>query len=196
MIIGLCGMKGSGKDTVAAYLVKEHGFERRAFADSLKKSVAALFNIPYHEIDKYKNDPYLCVKIVHRDVTFGGEVSMSFRNFLQRYGTESHRHVFGENFWVDYCLPLDGFYTGRKIVITDVRFINEARRVRMFNGAIAEISNPRVPLDKDHHSSEVIDFQTDYVLFNDSTIEDLNVRIETMLENLASPDQRVRRVLG
>ena len=56
MILGLNGLKGSGKDTVGAHLIKEHGFERRSFADPLKKSVAALLDIPYHEIDKWKNE--------------------------------------------------------------------------------------------------------------------------------------------
>ena len=36
MIIGLCGVMGSGKDTVADYLVNFHGWRRESFANSLK----------------------------------------------------------------------------------------------------------------------------------------------------------------
>ena len=43
MIIGICGFIGSGKDTVADYLVNFHGFRRESFANSLKDAVAVVF---------------------------------------------------------------------------------------------------------------------------------------------------------
>jgi len=43
MIIGICGLIGSGKDTVADYLVNEHGYRRESFANPLKDAVAAVF---------------------------------------------------------------------------------------------------------------------------------------------------------
>jgi len=36
MLIGLVGLIGSGKDTVAERLATQHGFERDSFAKSLK----------------------------------------------------------------------------------------------------------------------------------------------------------------
>ena len=33
---------------------------------------------------------------------------MTFREFLQRYGTEAHRDVFGKDFWLEYTLPANG----------------------------------------------------------------------------------------
>jgi cytidylate kinase len=43
MIIGVCGLIGAGKDTIADYLVNVHGFRRDSFAASLKDAVAAIF---------------------------------------------------------------------------------------------------------------------------------------------------------
>ena len=43
MLIGLVGLIGSGKDTVAEFLVKEHKFQRDSFAKSLKDAVSAIF---------------------------------------------------------------------------------------------------------------------------------------------------------
>ena len=43
MILGVTGLIGSGKDTIADYLVTEHGFKRVSFAASLKDAVAAVF---------------------------------------------------------------------------------------------------------------------------------------------------------
>ena len=42
MIIGICGLIGSGKGTVADMLEQEHSFVKVSFADSLKDVVAAV----------------------------------------------------------------------------------------------------------------------------------------------------------
>ena len=44
MLIGICGLIGSGKDPVAERLVNEHGYKRDSFAKSLKDAVASMFN--------------------------------------------------------------------------------------------------------------------------------------------------------
>ena len=43
MLIGLVGLIGSGKDTVANRLVTNHGFIRDSFAKSLKDAVHNIF---------------------------------------------------------------------------------------------------------------------------------------------------------
>ena len=43
MIIGICGFIGSGKDTIADYLVNLHRYRRESFANSLKDAVAHVF---------------------------------------------------------------------------------------------------------------------------------------------------------
>jgi hypothetical protein len=43
MIIGLCGVAGSGKDTVADFLVKNHAFVKVALADPLKRICKDVF---------------------------------------------------------------------------------------------------------------------------------------------------------
>jgi hypothetical protein len=183
MIVGLAGFKGSGKDTVAAYLVKQHGFERKAFADPMKQSIAAMFNIPFTDIDKYKNDSEIMVSI--EACTNDGDTwrysSQTFRELLQRYGTEAHRDVFGKDFWLEYTLPSNGYYAGRNIVVTDVRFSNEAKRVKDFGGSIWFINRITNRSSFDPHSSETLDFGTDVTVPNSSTIEDLYARIEEAL---------------
>lgn len=189
MIIGLAGKKNSGKDTVAGYLMKRYNFERRAFADPLKKSVAALFDMPFSDVDRLKNDPEAFVGIVvHRGMpTQSSQIKemhdMTFRAFLQRYGTEAHRQVFGDGFWVDETLPVSGFYKGRAIVVTDCRFDNEADRIRELGGTVVLIERPGL-VEQDQHSSELIDFSYNYKLINDSTVEDLYAKVDQLLNEI------------
>lgn len=188
MLIGLCGYKGSGKDTAAAYLVKNHGYERRAFADPLKKHVAALFGINFHEVDKLKNDPNAVVELTIPSGNALAEdrrIRMLFREFLQRDGTEAHRDVpeMGTDFWVDLTLPMQGYYVDRNIVVSDVRFENEARRIRYLRGVVVEVVKSGL-VSKDQHRSEQINFEPDYEIFNNGTIEDLYTGIEALLDRL------------
>ena len=43
MIIGICGLIGSGKGSVADILVQEHNYIKLSFADKLKDGVASVF---------------------------------------------------------------------------------------------------------------------------------------------------------
>ena len=205
MIIGLTGKKNSGKDTAAKYLVENYGYERKAFADSLKKSVAALFEIPFEKVDEYKDDkggtlPRVEVVVDVASPTrdedgnmadFGHgtyQYSMSWREFLQRYGTESHREIFGYDFWVDQVLPYPHRDTEsyslskEKLVISDVRFDNEALRVREYGGWVVEIVRPSLADVIDTHASEQIP-KPDYQIINlDNNMSSLYTGLDEFME--------------
>jgi hypothetical protein len=209
MIIGLTGKKGSGKDTVAAHLIKEYGFERRAFADPLKKSVAALFGIPYHKVDEWKNDPSRMVYLANDFIVtqgvepFADEIAseMPFGEFLQHYGTRSHRDIFGLDFWVDQTLPKDGFYAGRKIVVTDLRFENEAHRIKFLQGFVVEITRPDLEdstaRDSKHESEQPLPRNLiDWFITNDTDIPSLQKQTEVMLTELGTKADFGLRLMG
>jgi len=44
MLVGVVGLIGSGKDTVAERLAQEHNFKKDSFAKSLKDAVSSMFN--------------------------------------------------------------------------------------------------------------------------------------------------------
>jgi len=184
MLIGMSGFKGSGKDTVGAYLVKEHGFERRAFGDKIKQSVAALMDIPYEAIEKWKNEPDVCVTIHDTEVPGSCYAQQTFRSFLQKFGTESHRDVFGDDFWVNALLPVGGFYAGRAIVITDCRFKNEFERIKTLGGFVVRVDRFQNPWEAHRSELEFLDWVPDMILKNNGTTEQLFIAVETMLSEL------------
>lgn len=60
MIIGICGQAGSGKDTAADFLVKDHGFAKVSFADPMKRFCQEIFDFTDEQLwgaSKYRNAP-------------------------------------------------------------------------------------------------------------------------------------------
>jgi len=207
MIIGFTGQKEVGKDTAGAHLIKGYDFERRAFADPLKKAVAAIFDIPFWEVDKHKSDPTVWAAIGYKneptltdkeltppdalpyvpDHIWSPIKEFTFRHLLQRVGTEMGREVFGEDFWIDMALPVGGYYAGRKIVITDVRFQNEVDRIHEIGGLVCRIMRPKDNLGdviENMHVSEESELLrgVDYEIMNDTSIDDFIDEVDKMLD--------------
>ena len=113
VLIGLHGRRGSGKDTAFAHIAEwaeGRGLTcvRRGFADKLKHSafLALGFQIAESDAlvlaDDLKTMGEITTVIPQQSVIY----TISGRKFLQLFGTESHRDLFGDNFWVDALLPL------------------------------------------------------------------------------------------
>ena len=86
MIVGVSGLKRSGKDTVAELLVKEYGFERYSFADPIKEAMSIVFDW---------DDRYLYGELKEIiDPRWG----ISPRQVFQHFGTEYAQHILPEVF--------------------------------------------------------------------------------------------------
>lgn len=70
LIILLYGFSQAGKDTFASCFVRNHGFERFAFADSLKQYVSKKYNVPLEVLHSQEGKKQICqdLKITWRDV--------------------------------------------------------------------------------------------------------------------------------
>jgi hypothetical protein len=180
-LIGLNGKKGSGKDTAGAWLVEEHGFERLSFAAPLKESAAACFDIDPSVWETLKNDPDACVTVATRIHGEPGIVGcVTVREFLQRYGTEAHRDIFGADFWTRQLI--DRLDPDGKYVVTDARFENECQAIQDAGGAIVVIKRPGTDADDAHASeADLPEKLIDTVLYNHGTIEDLHETLDIYL---------------
>lgn len=176
------GLKGAGKDTVGDYLVEEYGYVRAKFAALLYASVAALFDTTVEKLDSWKNDPECKVELIGGD---GVTTSLTLRGFLQRYGTEAHRDIFGTDFWVE-ALTKQLNPTVR-YVITDARFDNELQAVRYQGGRNICVTRPGTDTG-DSHASEAAPNPDliDALLLNNGTIEDLYAQVDSVLKGLSS----------
>lgn len=175
MIIGLNGKKGSGKDTVADFLVKEYGFQKIGFAEAMYEAVCALWGISLEEAHAFKDNRggTLDYVEVHLEIGDTTEYVYSWREHLQRFGTEMGRGVFGKKFWVD---QLEERYLGAPVdyVVRDVRFTNEASLLVDGYGAdVWQIHRPG--FEADGHESEA-GIDESYIkgdISNDGTLDEL-----------------------
>jgi hypothetical protein len=172
-IIGVTGRAGSGKDTVHKILDEQfadYPLNRLAFADLLKDSAMASLGLKYQSANAFKQSGSIRIKI--GDTKF----EMSGREYLQRYGAEAHREIFGKDFWIDAAF--ERLQKGVTIV-TDVRFDNEAAAIHEFGGMVWKIERPGDEITESQHSSEqgVSDALIDQFLVNDGTIDDLRTQV-------------------
>ena len=194
MLIGLVGLIGSGKDTVAERLVSHHGFVRDSFAQSLKDATASIFGWDREMLEgntessrhwREQPDKFWSER-------FGKPVTP--RWVLQYFGTEVCRGNMLDSIWVDSCMAR---YKGTNTVISDTRFLNEIKQIRAKGGKIVlvkrtEIPNKQTMIEKGAHQSEWdwIGTDYDYILENTHTIESLNKQIYDMTTHLL-PDPQV-----
>ena len=194
MILGLNGRAGAGKDLTYKLLVElaerltpigRMSVVRRAFADPLKVSAARALGFQGEAQECIDFCNQLKTDAIIRVNTAAGEhvAYLSGREYLQYYGTEAHREVFADTFWVDATLPLGWNPTQELVVITDVRFPNEAERVIANGGVVWCINRPGEGIAESAHASEN-GLDPKYVhrtIHNDGTIEDLRLRITDAL---------------
>ena len=217
MIIGICGFIGSGKDTVADYLVNFHEFRRESFANTLKDAVAAVFGWDRTLLEgrtkearewREQVDPWWAERLAMPTLTP--------RWVLQYWGTEVCRKAFHDDIWI---ASLENKIRNSKdnVVISDCRFPNEIQSIRDAGGKIIWVQRGELPdwydvavnANQGHnyavqelkmrkiHASETAWVGTDFdvIVDNNSSIDDLYNQAKLIVSNeIALPP--VNSVLG
>lgn len=135
MLIGLCGAAGAGKNTVAEFLTDSDGctFMQIAFADPLYECVSTITGLPV-------------ARLKDRDVKEAviPWLEKSPRQLLQTLGTEWGRGTVHPEIWIRIAMERAGQHltVGRCVVITDVRFDNEAQAIVQAGGEVWRVDRP------------------------------------------------------
>jgi hypothetical protein len=129
-ITGFMGVIGGGKDYNALKL-QNAGWTRYAFAHAMRRVCEILFGWK----NLFDDAEYEKFKKTFLYFTADGE-EINGRIFLQRIGTEVGRKLLGENTWVNALALRVQREEPKKIVIPDVRFMNEAEWILSQGGEI------------------------------------------------------------
>ncbi len=192
MILSISGRIGNGKDTIADIIqtmTPYYRWEVKKFAGKLKDVAEMLSGVPKVRFEDQD--------FKQRDM--GPEWGMTYREFLQKIGTEAMRNGLHENVWVN---ALFSEYQANTIaigtsefditeedqlpywIITDTRFPNELQAVKERNGiTIKVVRNTTNTIGATHASETALDDYTewDYVVDNNGSIEDLKIQVMAIL---------------
>lgn len=185
MIIGIHGFKGSGKNTVATYIERQYRFTQIGYADKVKESICALFDVTRDEIEQWKNDPRMAIELceyahesdVGIDPNFAFVKSFTFRQFIQRFATEAARDIYGNDFWVNFVIEAYRGSFPQNFVVNDVRFENELKTILGEGGKNFHLIRPDVI--SDGHASEIAFPELcQGIVMNDGSFDDLFAAID------------------
>jgi hypothetical protein len=146
MIIGITGLIGSGKDTIASHLVEQHGYERYSWAMPLKDITATLFGwdrdmlegtTPEQREKREQIDLWWDNKLGKKD-------QVSPRWILQFIGTEVMRNTLHPDIWV--LAGIKRIAGKQNVVIPDTRFPNEIKAIREIGGVIWNVQRGPLPV--------------------------------------------------
>lgn len=208
MIVGIAGFIGSGKDTIADYLITFKGFRRMSYAGPLKDAISAIFgwdrdllegNTKYSREWRDKIDPWWAERLDIKHLTP--------RWVLQQWGTEVGRRAFHDDIWIasveNKLRTLQD-----NIVISDCRFPNELNSIKRAGGITIRVSRGENPIwydaavqhnkgyytegykaarkvleDHNVHASEFssVGLDYDFCVENNGTVDDLHRKIDSII---------------
>ncbi|MCC2278923.1 hypothetical protein LKL35_26355 [Streptomyces sp. ET3-23] len=181
-LIGLSGAAGAGKDEVGRALV-ELGWSRKAFADAVKDMLYAI-NPVMVDPESEAGTTTVAWEVDRHGWDYVKREFPEVRGYLQRLGTEAGRSVLGSDVWVN-ALFQDEADWDAPVVITDVRFPNEAQAIKDRGGLVVHVRRPQQILihGADHVSENALrDWDFDVILLNTGTIEDLHKSAKCLLQ--------------
>jgi hypothetical protein len=175
MIISLSGYQGSGKTTVANYLVEKHGFVHFSFANALKQVLSILFNWDLTKLQGTTPQDRLWRETID---TWWAE-KLNIPNFSPRFamqfiGTDIFREHFHSSFWTLIVQKqISELLETNHIVISDCRFPDEYQMLSSFNTffLLVERNSTKPVTDQEfinlHVSESYIEsFHFDGILYN------------------------------
>lgn len=192
-IIGLCGLAGGGKDTVAQLLATHLRFAQLAFADALRNEICEAYGIDQSVLTRRdtKEVPTAALALSRCSTDNGFAMAViaqckwlehdkslkdefyaprSARQIMQWWGTEYRRTYSGQDYWTR-TLKARVYVQqqGHQLrhVISDVRFDNEAEAIRSMGGTIWQVKRPDLKQDTGHISeTDGSRFKPDLVINN------------------------------
>lgn len=200
-LIGINGFKHAGKGETGNAVFDAHDgiVYQVGFADKLKIIAARAlgFSRPPRDLialmDSMKETASFSIEYDEPTTGGGGKFlhDLTGRQYLQYLGNDA-RELFGETFWIDQVLPdprhagwisaLENRYPGIDcVVITDLRYPNEAKRVLDLGGSVWEVIRPGTESDG-HASEQVLDRKLiTRQIDNSGSLANLNDRVREAL---------------
>ena len=124
--------------------------------------------------------------------------TISGRQYLQNFGNGA-RKVFGDTFWIDMVLPnpathegwgrpdelvIDAYPDTDAVIVTDVRYQNEAKRIEDLGGEVIEVVRPGLKSDGHISETPLPRHLVQHTIVNDGSLDDLRKLVAAAMDVL------------
>lgn len=204
MIIGIKGLKDSGKTTVAKYLTQKYGFVEKYFSHPLKQIICILTGWDFDYVNGATPDFKAA-----RETETHPDYDLTCRELLQQVGTNLFRNKFNQDVWVKIMRRhlTQNDATTFNVLFSDLRFPNECALVQELDGIIIRLVRgtsvrpltwyqriikslfprvfhlmwPKLISADSHESEEMFDTKGEIIVYNNSTLEELCQQIDAIV---------------
>lgn len=171
------------------WLEEQSEWEVKSFASKLKDIASHLTGI---DVEKFDDQEFKNTTLGREWWTTNdeGDQPMTVRDFLQILGTNAIRNVLHPNTWVNAVMAdyhkfndIDDRTIYPNWIITDTRFINEAKAIKDKGGIIIRVDRPGVkPMNNHASETELDNWKFDYKIANVSDLQSLMFTVENILK--------------
>lgn len=180
-IIALCGLKRSGKDTVAQYIQEHYGYEHMSLSLKLKQALKLLFDFTDEQLESDNKD------------VIDPRWNTSPRKLMQFFGTDVMQFQLpsiipglGRHFFVNSLLSTLNtlpYSPQRSIVISDMRFLHEYEVLHK-HGSLIVVEVLRNSCSADSHISEneFKEIPVDFTIENNGSLSELYQKVDDMMK--------------
>lgn len=189
--VGIIGRARVGKDTVGAWFTASRGYKRVSFADPLRDCALKLDPVVGTDEDDWATEGERLSDVVK---FWGWETAKErvpeVRRVLQGIG-QGVRDI-DPDFWLRTALAkaTAANEAGQPVVVTDVRYPNEATSLRRAGFHLVYIHRPDVPQLVHDSEGALTAADADHVLVNDSSLSTLMHRVEVIAERIYEAESR------
>jgi hypothetical protein len=177
LLIGLTGRAGAGKSTVAAYLTDQYAFAELALADPIVNMIGSLF------ADAGISGAWMVERDLKEQPT---PLGYSYRRLAQTLGTEWGRAL-APDFWLRVATArmASAQLLADNVVVSDIRFPNEAAWLAARGGTLVRVVREHVPQVHAHESEQHADqLPADAELINTGSKATLFEQVDRLLATI------------
>lgn len=206
-LVGISGFAGSGKDTIANYLVERYSYQKTSLADPIKRACREIFGFsddtlwgpshmrealdtryPFsgrspadgfqmHEIALSEYEWWIDPRSGQKYPKY-----LSARICLQTLGTEFGRRL-DSDLWIKSCLRYIGDSGTSRWAIPDVRFRNEMDHIRSAGGVLIRVcrEGQRSLHQSEQEMADIPDTHFDFVIQNFGSLSSLHEKVDSVM---------------